>query len=175
MRRGFVEPFRYFLNWEKIRGKDWSLLSIGEDCIVKSHLRWESSSQGIKIGPNTYIGSDTSLNSIKGITIGSDVLISNNCFISDSDGHSIDFKKRKEDVPNRWKGFKDWSDISSDAIKIKDGVWIGAYSIVLKGVTIGKRTIIGAGSVVTKDIPNDVVAAGNPAKIIRRLLPNESF
>ena len=55
-------------------------------------------------------------------------------------------------------------------IKIEDDVLIGANSIILKGVTIGKRTIIGAGSVVTKSIPSDCVAAGNPCRVIKSLI-----
>ncbi len=57
----------------------------------------------------------------------------------------------------------------SAPIFIEDDVWIGAHSIILKGVTIGARSIIGAGSVVTKSIPADCVAAGNPCKVIRKL------
>ncbi|MET3834893.1 maltose O-acetyltransferase [Brevundimonas sp. UYEF29] len=56
-------------------------------------------------------------------------------------------------------------------IVIGDDVWIGGGAIVLAGVTIGDRSVIGAGSVVTKDVPSDVVVVGNPAKIVRRLTP----
>ena len=56
-------------------------------------------------------------------------------------------------------------------IVIGDDVWIGGGAIVLAGVTIGHRSVIGAGSVVTKDVPSDVVVVGNPAKIVRRLTP----
>jgi len=56
-------------------------------------------------------------------------------------------------------------------IAIGDDVWIGGGAIVLAGVTIGDRSVIGAGSVVTKDVPSDVVVVGNPAKIVRRLTP----
>lgn len=56
-------------------------------------------------------------------------------------------------------------------IVIGDDVWIGGGAIVLAGVTIGDRSVIGAGSVVTKDVPSDVVVVGNPAKIVRRLAP----
>lgn len=54
-------------------------------------------------------------------------------------------------------------------IKIKDNVWIGGGAVVLPGVTIGKNSVIGAGSVVTKDIPDNVVAAGNPCRVIREI------
>jgi maltose O-acetyltransferase len=55
-------------------------------------------------------------------------------------------------------------------ITIGDDVWIGGSSVICPGVTIGSRSIIGAGSVVTKDIPEDVIAAGNPCKVIRKLV-----
>ena len=58
---------------------------------------------------------------------------------------------------------------SGTPISIGDDVWIGGASIICPGVSIGDRSIIGAGSVVTKDIPSDVIAAGNPCKVIRKL------
>ena len=63
--------------------------------------------------------------------------------------------------------------ILSAPIVIEDDVWIGARSIILKGVHIGARSIIAAGSVVTKDIPSDVIAGGNPCKVIREINQNE--
>lgn len=60
-------------------------------------------------------------------------------------------------------------------IIIGDNVWIGGGAIVLPGVTIGKNCVIGAGSVVTKDIPNDVVAAGNPCRIIREITAKDKI
>lgn len=59
--------------------------------------------------------------------------------------------------------------IKSKPILIKEGAFIGAHSIVLKGVTIGKYSVIGAGSVITKDIPDNEVWAGNPARFIKKL------
>ena len=56
-------------------------------------------------------------------------------------------------------------------IVIGDDVWIGGGGIVLAGVTIGDRSVIGAGAVVTRDVPSDVVVVGNPARIVRRLTP----
>lgn len=55
------------------------------------------------------------------------------------------------------------------SVKLKKGCWLGANVIILPGVTIGERSVIGAGSVVTKDIPDEVVAVGNPARVIRKL------
>jgi galactoside O-acetyltransferase len=58
-------------------------------------------------------------------------------------------------------------------VKIEDKVWIGFNSIILKGVTVGEGAIVGAGSVVTKDVPPYTIVAGNPARIIRELTPEE--
>lgn len=58
---------------------------------------------------------------------------------------------------------------ATSPVVIKDGVFIGAHCIILKGVTIGEKSIIGAGSVVTKSIPDGEIWAGNPAKFIRRI------
>ena len=77
----------------------------------------------------------------------------------DTDCHPIDYSVRR----NSNEG------TCSAPIVIEDDVWIGAQSIVLKGVTIGARSIIGAGSVVTKSIPADCIAAGNPCKVIRTI------
>jgi len=98
----------------------------------------------------------------KNITIGNYVNIGGNCCIIDGDLHNIDWesrrKDRQEDIPYK-KG---------DVI-IDDDVWIGANCIILKGVHIGARTIIGAGSVVVNDIPSDCIASGNPCRVKRSL------
>ena len=59
--------------------------------------------------------------------------------------------------------------VQTAPVTIEDDVWIGANCQILKGVTIGVRSVIGAGSVVTKSIPADCIAAGNPCKVIRRI------
>lgn len=97
------------------------------------------------------------------ITIGNHVNIGANCTIMDGDIHNTDWKLRHIDrtsespIPYKHR-----------PITIEDDVWIGANSIILKGVTIGARSIIGAGSVVTKDIPADCIAAGNPCRVIKK-------
>ena len=70
-------------------------------------------------------------------------------------------------------GKHDWETTNSSPVIIKKGVWIGARSIVLKGVTIGEGAVIGSGSVVTKDIPPYTINAGNPARVIRYIPPDE--
>ena len=94
------------------------------------------------------------------ITIGNNVKLGANCILMDTDAHSLDYKIRHR--PDLDGGI-------ALPIVIEDDVLIGVNSIVLKGVTIGARSVIGAGSVVTKNIPPDCIAAGNPAKVIKRL------
>ena len=101
------------------------------------------------------------------LTIGNHVNIGGNCLILDTDTHQIDYLARrghKVADPSKPK-----TTIQSVPITIEDDVWIGANCIILKGVTIGARSVIGAGSVVTKSIPADCIAAGNPAKVIKSL------
>lgn len=78
----------------------------------------------------------------------------------DTDFHSICYEERIQ---------KPDPGIKSKPILIKEGAFIGAHSIVLKGVTVGRHSVIGAGSVVTKDIPDNEVWAGNPAHFIKKL------
>lgn len=96
----------------------------------------------------------------KNITIGNYVNIGGDCIIMDSDAHSLNYIDRRIPINDK-KNKKDAS------IIIEDDVLIGAKCIILKGVTIGARSVIGSGSVVTKSIPADCIAAGNPCKVIR--------
>lgn len=93
------------------------------------------------------------------IDIGNRVLIGGNCVITDTDFHPIDKIARFQDPKNS----------TSKPVVIADDVFIGTQSIVLKGSEIGAGSIIGAGSVVSGKIPPGVVAAGNPAVVIRKL------
>lgn len=95
------------------------------------------------------------------IRIGNHVNIGGDCLIMDTDAHPIDYVKRR-----KWGSF---DGVASSPIHIMDDVWIGARCIILKGVTIGERSVIGAGSVVVSDIPADCIAAGNPCKVIRSI------
>ncbi len=112
----------------------------------------------IRIGDNVGMSS-TRIWIHKGLIIGNNVKIGGGVLLIDTDCHPIDYLVRR----NSNEG------TCSSPIFIEDDVWIGAQSIILKGVTIGARSIIGAGSVVTKSIPSDSIAAGNPCKVIKRL------
>ncbi len=110
----------------------------------------------IKVGDNTRIHGSC-IHAFSRITIGKNCLIAANCQIMDASGHDLSF----DDVANRIN--------TSGSIKpviIQDSVWLGVNTIILPGVTIGQGAVIAAGSVVVKDIPPMVLAAGNPAKVI---------
>ena len=94
------------------------------------------------------------------ISIGNNVKIGINTVIYDTDFHSLDARMRNS-YPERLDGVK------SKPVIVHDGAFIGGHSTILKGVTIGKNSIVGAGSVVFEDIPDEQVWAGNPARYVR--------
>ena len=101
------------------------------------------------------------------LTIGNHVNIGGNSIILDTDTHQIDYLARRGQKVADMNNPK--TTIQSAPVTIEDDVWIGANCIILKGVTIGARSVIGAGSVVTKSIPADCIAAGNPCRVIKYL------
>lgn len=103
------------------------------------------------------------------ITIGNDVNIGGDCLIMDNDAHPHDFIERKRDYRRKISKQAYLHTIPSAPITIGDDVWIGARCQILKGVHIGDRSIIAAGSIVTKDVPADVVAGGIPCEVIHKL------
>ncbi|AFY75122.1 acetyltransferase (isoleucine patch superfamily) [Synechococcus sp. PCC 7502] len=109
------------------------------------------------------------------VSIGKGCWIADHVFIMDSDLHPISAKRRFNDAKNFSKGiFPDvYTNIPSAPTKIQDSVWIGVNCTILKGVTIGEGAIIGAGSVVTKNVPAWTIVAGNPARIIREIPEDE--
>lgn len=120
----------------------------------------------IRIGDNVGISS-ACLWAKARIEIGNNVKIGGDCILMDTDAHSLDFRIRNSKQMHENGQSLDTFLANSKPIFIEDDVLIGTRCIILKGVTIGARSIIGSGSVVTKNIPNDCIAAGNPCKVIR--------
>lgn len=120
----------------------------------------------LKIGHNTGISSSCIWVKQK-ILIGNDVKIGADCILMDTDAHNLDYKIRKDKRKNENGRSIDVLTAKALPIIIEDDVLIGTRCIILKGVTIGARSIIGSGSVVTKSIPSDCIAAGNPCRVIR--------
>lgn len=148
-------------------------LNIGEDCAIDGSIMILHGK--VNIGDRVVINEGTRLVCAAGITIGNDVMVSWGCNIVDSNMHSVHSTERLNDTKNARDAIEngtvgqsiDFSQIASAPIIIKDKAWIGFHSIILKGVTIGEGAIVGAGSVVTKDVPDYAVVAGNPARIVK--------
>ena len=148
-------------------------LIIGEGCVIEGTIMILHGK--MNIGDRVIINDGTRLICADNIVIGNDVLISWGCNIVDSNMHSLDSAERLADTQNARIEIEnntigqhvDYSKIISAPIVIKDKVWIGFNAIILKGVTIGEGAVVGAGSVVTKDVPDYAVVGGNPAEILK--------
>lgn len=115
----------------------------------------------LKIGNNVAISCSAIVCHNK-VEIGDDVKIGGNVVIYDTDFHSLNYLERNvtPEIINN---------VKTAPVIIKEGAFIGAHCIILKGVSIGKNSIVGAGSVVTKSIPDNQVWAGNPVRFIRSI------
>jgi maltose O-acetyltransferase len=109
----------------------------------------------IELGDHSGIGTNCQLPA--SVRIGSDVMIGPDVLVI-GQNHKFD----RIDIPMRLQG-----DVATSVVTIEDDVWIGTRSIILPGITIGRGAVIGAGSVVTKNVPPHAVCAGNPARVIR--------
>lgn len=124
-----------------------NLIGINRPCIISTILPCAT----IRIGNNCGF-SGTVIGCFDSITIGNNVKCGANTLITDSDWHLDDPRSGKP-----------------KAVIIGDNVWLGEGAKILKGVTIGENSVIGAGAVVTKSIPANVIAAGNPCKVIKQI------
>lgn len=129
------------------------LRKVGKNCYVEPPLRanW---GKHTSFGDNVYANFNLTLVDDTYITIGNNVMIGPNVTLATA-GHPIDPDRRLKAAQ------------FNTPITIGKNVWIGATCVVLPGVTIGDNSVIGAGSVVTKNIPANVVAAGNPCRVLR--------
>jgi len=156
-------------------------VQIGEKGIIRANFIFESPSGFVRIGNNVHIG-DATFISRSSILVGNDVTMAWGIVIYDHDSHSVFWEHRKDDNHQCYSDYKtysgnnvvnkDWSNVISKPIVIEDKVWIGFDVTILKGVTIGEGAVIGAKSVVTKDVPAWTVVAGNPARVVKQLKPD---
>lgn len=148
-------------------------ISVGKRCCIRAAFEIQRQGGKISVGDNCYIGDHTRVWAAESITIGNHVLIAHNVNIFDNDTHPTDPTDRREDFENIvWKRERcSYLSLRSAPVVINDDVWIGCGSIILKGVTIGNGSIVAAGSVVTKNVPDHVIVGGNPAQILKQLQP----
>lgn len=131
-------------------------ITIGNDLLLwsihrQTHLGGEPTGR-IELGDRVFVNSGATILSFDRISIGDDVAIASEVFISDSDNHPI------ADRP-----------MHQAPVVIGNGAWIATRAMILAGVTIGSRAVVGAGSLVIDDVPDDTLVAGVPARPIRKL------
>lgn len=161
-------PDSTFISKEAIienRQNDKNKIKIGEHCRIGGYLLVFSNGGKIEIGDYVMIPGGTNIWSMVDIKIGNRVMLSYNISIFDSNSHPVDPVQRHQHYLNIDADVH----IEKAPTLIGDDVWIGCNSIILKGVTIGSGSIVAAGSIVTKDVPEKSIVAGNPAKIVKFL------
>lgn len=149
-----------------------NLICIGKNSVLRGELLIFAHAGEIHIGEDCYLGEGSRIWSSESVKIGNRVYISHNVNIHDTNSHSLNPQLRHDhfmEIISTGHPQINNVDIQSQPVRIEDDVWIGFNSTIFKGVTIGKGSVIGACSVVTKDVPEFVVVVGNPAKVIKKI------
>jgi UDP-3-O-[3-hydroxymyristoyl] glucosamine N-acyltransferase len=134
----------------KIKVINEGKIILGDGVIIENESKLFAFNGGtIKIGNHTYFRMST-ITCTRSIELGNDVIVSAQALLIDHDGYGLD-----------------GNPAISKSIKIGNHVWIGMRAMILKGVTIGDNSVVGAGAIVTKDVEPNIIVAGNPAKKIR--------
>ena len=151
-----VKPWHLILFGGPIHiGGNVTLLASAERKINLTVWSEKEDADGIVIGDHVLISPGVRILAARSIRISDNCMIAGNVYISDADWHGI---YDRSSSPGR-----------TSSILLENNVWVGDSAIINKGVTIGENSIIGAGSVVLGDIPPNVIAAGNPARVIKPL------
>lgn len=147
-------------------------ISIGANSAIFGHLMTFPMGGSISIGERSFVGEGSRIWSVANIRIGNYVLISHGVNIYDSNTHSISWQDRRIEINDRLPQVSSVNhdfDLKASPIIIEDDVWIGCNALILKGVRIGKGSIIGASAVITKDIPPFSVVVDKPTLLIKSL------
>lgn len=136
----------------------WNKFSLGNNSTIEDFATINNGVGDVIIGDRTRIGLGNTL--IGPITIGNDIMFAQNIVLSGLNHGYEDITMSIHDQK-----------VTTAEIRIEDEAWIGANAVIVAGVTIGKHSIIAAGSIVTKDVPPYSIVAGNPAKLIKQYNP----
>lgn len=147
-------------------------LRIGSGCLVVGQLLVEKEGT-LEIGDHCYVGPGARIWSLCQLRIGARVFISHGVNIHDSDSHSLSARERHERFLEKMRLGRHLipENAKSLPVTIEDDVWVGFHAIILKGVKIGRGAVVGAGSVITKDVAPFTVVAGNPQRVVGKSLP----
>jgi galactoside O-acetyltransferase len=152
-------------------------VNAGKDNMLDCQILFESGKGEVIIGDNVYIGNSKIICRSK-VEFGNNIFVAWGVYFYDHDSHSLDYRVRQKDIRQQLEDHrngdifiknKDWAVVNTAPIRIGDNAWIGMNSLILKGVTIGEGSIVGAGSVVTKNVEPWTIVAGNPAKVVKTL------
>lgn len=154
-------------------------LKVGDDSILNCNITFESETGEVIVGDRCFIGASHVICK-SNVEFGDNVFVAWGTYFYDHDSHSIDYRERENDIITQLQDYragrnfienKNWAVVNSKPIKVCSNAWIGMNCIILKGVTIGNGAIVGAGSVVTKDVAPWTIVGGNPAKLIKEIPP----
>lgn len=149
-------------------------IRIGSQSLIEGELFIFAHGGRISIGQSCFIGPGSRIWSAGEIRIGDRVLISHNVNVFDSLTHPLSPRLRHAQFQAiASSGHPKSIDLAEEPVTIGDDAWIGAGATILKGVSVGACAIVGAGSVVTHEVPRAAIVAGNPAKLIRVLTDEE--
>ncbi|MEH0018514.1 MAG: acyltransferase [Desulfobacter sp.] len=174
--RRYLEPHLASLGPHPYIVKPWFIELFGGPVSIGSHVTllgcadkrtrltvWSDRKDidGIRIGDHVLISPGVRISAANSISIADSCMLASHAYVTDSDWHGVYDRSLPPATLSR--------------VVLDENVWIGDSAIVCKGVTIGKNSIIGAGAVVTSDIPANVIAAGNPARVVRTLDPDKAI
>lgn len=151
-------------------------LEIGEGSHIFSTFALLRPEARIRVGRRSQLGNSQFI-CADSIEVGDDVLMAWGATVMDNDSHALEWEFRKNDVQQSYKDYqvdksnfiknKDWSHVAMGPIVIGNKTWVGFNVSILKGVTIGDESVLGAGSVVVRNVSSNTVVAGNPAKAVK--------
>jgi acetyltransferase-like isoleucine patch superfamily enzyme len=151
---------RWPLHGDVLEAFEDGRLEIGANALLEPHVWITAPAPGrVRIGAGTFLNIGVMVAAVELVEIGAHCMLANGCFVTDGN-HRFD----DPDKPVPWQGFT-----TKGPTRIGDNVWLGANVVVTSGVTIGRRSVIGANSVVTDDVPPFSIAAGTPAKVLRTI------
>jgi len=135
-------------------------LEIGSGTLLEPNVWLTAGANGrIRIGSGSFLNIAVMVASVELVEIGDNVMLANGCFVTDG-SHRFD----DPNMPVPWQGFT-----TKGPTRVGNNVWCGANVVITSGVTVGERSVIGANSVVTTDIPAFSIAAGAPARVLKTI------
>ncbi|MCX6386763.1 MAG: acyltransferase [Solirubrobacterales bacterium] len=135
-------------------------LEIGSGTLLEPNVWLTAGANGrIRIGSGSFLNIAVMVASVELVEIGDNVMLANGCFVTDG-SHRFD----DPNMPVPWQGFT-----TKGPTRVGNNVWCGANVVITSGVTVGERSVIGANSVVTTDIPAFSIAAGAPARVLKKI------